>query len=683
MSISEQAFAYHTQGYSIMPCKQDKRPLLTSWKQYQTIPPTDDNILQWFSKETKNNIGIITGKLSNLTVIDIDTKQGTQQANADHLLTLFPATYTVQTPSGGYHLYYTYAEGFTISANAYPQYPNVDIRGEGGFVVAPPSITEQGEYKVIKQMNIQTFPIHLFPKTKPKRTLTEQTTASKGNRNDTLASFTGRLLQSEADESKWYTEVLPAVLRANKTYNPPLSDAEATAVFNSIVKKEKQRRVNLIVSPIQMEDDTNETIGTVQIKIKKNKAGTAHSNMANVIAVLQEHPYYKNNIRYNTFRHEIEYNGKPLEDADIFKIQYFMQTTAELPNVSDKVVYNALVHYAQQNKYDEAQEWLKAQVWDKTPRLATWLQSATGLPSDTYHSGVGSQWFMGIIRRIMEPGCIFDYMLVITGGQGLGKTSLFRIIGGNWYKSYTGTMDSKDFYLALRGTVLLDLDEGATLYKSEAIKIKSIITETHDEFRAPYDRVMKKYPRRFVFSMSTNDSEPFRDVTGNRRYWAIDIIEGVNFKWLEDNRDQLYAEAYYYYKNKLDLPEVPMEEAKQIQEAHLPDDSWTDLVVDEVRKSYEYCEGNANFSTSIREVFEKIFPHESLLRFDKRQEIRVANVFKKQLGLEKSRRMVDGDRTNRWYITPQKLKELQANNVKRTVDPLEEMARQDPLSEHF
>lgn len=661
MSVYEQAFAYHVKGYNIIPVAPDKKPAISSWKKWQTEEQSDELITDWFSENVHANVGIITGNLSNLTVVDIDTKNGQKQA--DHMLAKFPETYTVQTPSGGYHLYYAYQKGLTVSANAYPQYPNVDIRSEGGYVVAPPSVTDKGEYTVIKNIDIAVFPIALFPDKKLKRTLTEQTTANKGQRNDTLASFAGKLLQA-SPEDQWESEVWPAVERANKTYTPPLPAKEVRQIFDSILKKEKQRRADLIISPFQLAD--GQEVPATAIKLRKNSANMPYKDMANVMIVLSAHPFYQNTIRYNTFRHEIEYNNKPLEDADLSKIQHFMQASAGLPSIGKEAVFSAIVNYAQQNSYDEAQDWLKVLVWDGTERLATWLIEATGVADNAYHRGVGSQWFFGMIRRIMDPGCIFDYMLVLTGAQGLGKTSMFRIIGGPWYKSYTGGIDSKDFYLALRGGIIIDLDEGATLYKSEAIKIKSIITETHDEFRAPYERIMKKYPRRFVFSMSTNDDEPFRDITGNRRYWPIDLPKQmVNFKWLEDNREQLFAEAYHCYTNGIPMAEVPQEEALRIQELHLPQDSWTELVVREVAKSADYCEGKPEYSITAKEVFENIFPNDSLLRFDRRQEMKITAIFKKHLGLEKAQKMIDNQRSVRWYLTDTKRSELQSFNMPR------------------
>lgn len=667
-TIEEQAFAYHVRGYNVLPVGQDKRPAIKQWKQWQTEQQTDEQVMEWFNEHTKYNVGIITGKISGLTVIDIDAKE--DQANADRMLALFPETYTVQTPSGGYHLYYQYAEGFTVSANAYPQYPNVDIRGEAGYVVAPPSTTDKGEYKIIKDIPIAPFPTQLFPKKKPRKTLTEQTTAQKGSRNDNLASFIGTLLQSHKEED-WQTECLPATQRANKTYTPPLPDDEVLTTFNSIVKKERARREDLIISPIQLEN--GEEIPAVKLQLRKNGSGVAHKDMGNAMIVLSTHPFYKDTIKYNTFKQDLEYNGKPIEESDLVKIQHFMQTSAGLPSIGKEAVYSAVLHYAYHNKYDEAQDWLKSLTWDGEERLATWLSTATGVTDDEYHRGIGTQWFMGIINRIMRPGCIFDYMLVLVGAQGLGKTSLFRIIGGEWYKSFTGSVDNKDFYLALRGAIIIDLDEGSTLYKSEAIKIKSIITSTHDEFRAPYERTMKKYPRRFVFSMSTNDDEPFRDVTGNRRYWVLDLPERmVDFKWLEENRDQLFAEAYHYFKEKTEIAEVPMEEAMRRQEMHLPSDPWVDLIVNEVRTSLDYCEGSKFYSTTVQEVFSKIFPEESVARLNRGHEMRIASVLKKELGLCKKQVTEDGERRNRWFITDKKQEELRNGDMKPIKDIVDE-----------
>ena len=664
-SLYGQAFSLHVGGYSIIPVGKDKKPLIPSWKTYQKRHATDEEVEVWWKKWPNANIGIVTGEISGITVVDVDVYKG-------GTISKFPETFTVKTGNGGYHLYYKYQPGFTVSASAYPDLPFTDIRGDGGYVVGPGSKTAYadkdgkavgGLYEVIRNVPPQPFPTKLFPKAKLKKTLTSTIGVSTGGRNDSIASFIGKLLQA-SKEPEWENEVWPATQRANATYRPPLPEKELRTTFESIVKKEKARREALIVSPIQVKTEDS----VVDVHIRRNKSGIAYKDMANVHAILSEHPYFKDTIKYNEFRQEVEYKKKPLEEKDLLKIQYFMQTDAELPGISKDVVYDAIQRHAHLNAYDEAQEWVKSLEWDETPRLSSWLSDATGVENDTYHQGVGAQWFMGMIKRIMLPGSIFDYMLVVVGPQGIGKTSLFRILGGPWYKSYTGAIDNKDFYLALRGAMIVDLDEGAALYRSEAIKIKSIITDTHDEYRAPYDRIMKKYPRRFVFSMSTNDTEPFRDVTGNRRYWTIDTKETVNFKWLQDNREQLFAEAYHYFNHGIKVPEVPMLEASERQETHLPEDTWTDMIVNEVMKSQAYCEGKEEYETTIIDIFQAVFSMESVARITRAQEMRIANIFKKELGLEKHRVMKDGKQKVRWHISNEKRKELQETNATRVLD---------------
>lgn len=653
-------------GFSIMPVGADKRPLLKTWKPYQTKAAGESQIEKWWEQFPNANIGVITGKVSGITVIDVDTYKG---GKADQ----FPKTFTVQTGNGGLHLYYKYSEGLTISANAYPDMPGIDIRNDGGYVVGPYSVTNYsdphthehkgGEYIIIDNRDPAAFPSALFPKVKVSRKLSSLVGVGSGGRNDSIASFTGKLLKMSA-EKDWEKEVWPAVERVNETYKPPLPKAELRATFDSIKTKEQVQRANLIVSPMQL--DSGEAV-----KLRKSASNVSFKDMANVLLVLEQHPYYKGTIKYNDFRQEIEYNGKPIEESDLFKIQYFMQTSANLNGIAKEAVYAAVHHYAHLNRYDEAQDWLKSLHWDGKPRLHEWLAKTIHVEADAYHAGVGAQWFLGMIRRIMVPGCTFDYVLVFIGCQGTGKTSMFRILGGPWYKSYTGAVDNKDFYLALRGAMIMDLDEGASLTRSDAIKIKSVITETHDEYRAPYDRLMKKYPRRFVFSMSTNDDEPFRDITGNRRYWVVQSDEKVNFAWLEENRDQLFAETYDAFVNKRELPAMQWEEAEKTQQRHMADDSWTEPIRETLQKNDSFCKGDESFFTTVVDVYSRTFPYAPLERLGRAQEMRVGAILRR-LGLGKRQVSTQGKRKMHWVFTSAAAEELKKENIESTKDIFDE-----------
>lgn len=642
-------------GYSVFPVGKDKKPLV-AWAKYQKELPTEDQVRAWWGKFPQANIGIATGKVSGISVIDIDTYKTPSTP-----LSKFPKTLTVRTGNGGFQLYYNYVEGLTISADAYPDLPAVDIRSDGGFVVAPPSVTDfikdgkksGGLYTFYDTRAITDFPIDIIKPAKKRRTLLSTVGVSVGGRNDSIASVIGKLLQSESNTDKFLSEVLPAIERINSTYSPPLEKAELMATFNSIVKKELERRSKLILSPIQP-DGSN----PIEIHLDRTKNGVPYSNMANVIKVLEKHPYYAGTIKYNIFRQEIEYNKKPFEEGDLVKIQYFMQTEIGLNSISKEAVYSAVLHYANTNSYDEAKDWADSLVWDGVERLNTWVIESTGVEKTKYHMAVGAQWIFNAVKRIYIAGAQFDHVLMLVGGQGIGKTSFFRIIGGEWYKSYTGAMDNKDFYLALRGALIVDLDEGASLSKAESIKMKSIITETHDEFRAPYDRVMKKYPRRFVFSLSTNDAEPFKDVTGNRRYWVIDVTKKINFVWLQENRDQIFAEAVHYFKNKINILEVPSDEALASQDSHISEDPWAESICRYIRNQDEYIQGNESFMITMETIYSGVFKEESLLRLNSGVRQRIANILRNELGMSSIRKRIDGDQITVWVTTEPKRIEL-------------------------
>lgn len=137
MNILEAALKYRTMGISIFPVNPNTKKPLVEWKKYQSEYPTDAEVRQWFEK-TSNGIGIVTGKLSNLFVVDFDRyKPGFDEGRATELIPDSIHAPTVKTIRGGQHLYFRNPDGsYTIGAAVAP---GIDYRGEGGYVVAPPS----------------------------------------------------------------------------------------------------------------------------------------------------------------------------------------------------------------------------------------------------------------------------------------------------------------------------------------------------------------------------------------------------------------------------------------------------------------------------------------------------------------------------------------------------------------
>lgn len=237
--MKEYAKEYLQKKLSVIPVGKDKRPLI-SWKEFQTRFATEEEVDKWFDEYPDAQIGIVTGKISDLTVVDIEKGGDTAFLPQD--------TYIVQTGGGGYHYYFKFADGVMNSARIREL---VDIRGEGGYVVAPPSETTKGEYVVYQTEELMDFPRHLFPDNKSSYTqqpsgpvnpslqhnIDEYPGYGKGQRNDQMTRFIGTVLR-RVHGAEWDTTGLAIIREANKKNTPPLSDFELMQSFKSIRGRE-------------------------------------------------------------------------------------------------------------------------------------------------------------------------------------------------------------------------------------------------------------------------------------------------------------------------------------------------------------------------------------------------------------------------------------------------------------
>lgn len=246
------------------------------------------------------------------------------------------------------------------------------------------------------------------------------------------------------------------------------------------------------------------------------------------------------------------------DEADELELGNWLTRTHWLPPMSRQTLEEAVTMVARRHRYHPVRERLEARrgQWDEQPRLATWLAHCCRkegvLPDDDplqkYLARVGTWLFMAIVARIMRPGCKFDYMLILEGGQGMGKSTLCSELAIDWFADTGLVLGDKDSYQNLQGILVYEWGELDSLTRAEVTKVKQFVSSQKDRFRASFDRRPKDYPRQVVFIGTTNESHYLSDPTGNRRFWPVRVTRPIDLDWLRDNLDQLYAEALHYFE---------------------------------------------------------------------------------------------------------------------------------------
>ncbi|MBK8260172.1 MAG: hypothetical protein IPK80_02405 [Nannocystis sp.] len=189
-------------------------------------------------------------------------------------------------------------------------------------------------------------------------------------------------------------------------------------------------------------------------------------------------------------------------------------------------------------------------AWDEVERVDTFLTKYIPCNGDEeLRAVVGRRFLVSLVRRIFEPGCQSDQLLVLEGDQGIYKSSAFRaLVGDEWFSDASFNVEDKDAVMVIFSKWLIEFGELSTLDRTTAEHTKAFITRRSDRIRAPFDRKAKDYPRQCLFVGSTNKDEYLKDDTGNRRYWPFKVVSNCEIDLIRRDREQLFAEALYLYE---------------------------------------------------------------------------------------------------------------------------------------
>jgi len=256
MRMIDEALKYQEECFSIIPVGRDKRPLV-EWAEFQTQKPSRDEVQAWWERFPTAGIGMITGKINNLTVLDCDSEEAIKTVEG-----FLPESFEISianTPRNGRHYFFNYTPELHSRNGAGA---NLDVKSDGGYVVVPPSRGMKGSYAWKDNSDIRTNTVlppippallqHLKDRTNGSGNPVVSGTPSpldensggtqapiiEGTRDDRLFHMALKLFKSREP----YESVKQYVLTAARGCSPPFSKRESLAKVDSAYKRFQERQ---------------------------------------------------------------------------------------------------------------------------------------------------------------------------------------------------------------------------------------------------------------------------------------------------------------------------------------------------------------------------------------------------------------------------------------------------------
>lgn len=262
-----------------------------------------------------------------------------------------------------------------------------------------------------------------------------------------------------------------------------------------------------------------------------SETGKPLKTVENVLIIMENDPQLKSAAVFDEFSNRLFITGKlpwcgtetrrDWKDADDAGLRYYMEKVYGI--TGKERITDGFMLYCEIHKVNLVRQYLDAlPAWDGTARLDTLFIDYLGAADTPYTRAVARKSLCAAVARALTPGVKYDTMPILVGAQGIGKSTLLRTLGGDWFNDSLNTFEGKEACEMIQGSWVIELQELNGLNRSEENAVKQFLSKADDIYREPYGRRTGRYPRRCVFFGTTNDDEFLRDKTGSRRFLPID-----------------------------------------------------------------------------------------------------------------------------------------------------------------
>jgi len=407
-----------------------------------------------------------------------------------------------------------------------------------------------------------------------------QEVSLEGDRSDNIY----KLSCIGKDQGLSKEKILDLLAPYNQSHNnPPLSPQilQSTIAHTFIYSKHKEPTRSIAADFPEVKIDNGKTLTDKEAQeqedeinpwterlVRGGKDGTgavskANFGTQNTCLYLKNMPQFKDKIAVNLFSMDTiwkepapwhkktmtaEGTDKVLDDDDLIRMKAELNTAGFDPTT--QVILEASRSVSLDNEYHPVKEYFEGlPEWDRVNRLGRFFPDLCGTTDDAYTQQLGIKIFTAIVARILKPGCKFDFLPILIGEQGIGKSTLLETmsIKPQWYTDNLGDVNNKDVILRMRSKLIVENAELTMFNNADPNEIKAFLSRRIDRDRLPYDRLPRDLPRQCIIMATTNKDRFLQDETGNRRMWPIEIIK-IDSEGIKKNLKLFYAEAIARYK---------------------------------------------------------------------------------------------------------------------------------------